>query len=403
MNRRRAALVALTLLLSSCAAPETSAPAPGDSAPSPSASSQAPQLTETAQPSSGASTTASESASAPPDTFSLMVTGDVLLHPTLVRQAETSKGHDFHPLLAGLEPFVKDADVALCNMETPIGDAPYSGYPRFKGPAQIAEDLADLGYDGCTTATNHTMDGGASGAQETLDALESAGLFTTGSYRTQAESKLPPIIERQGVKLAVIAGTYSLNGLPEDKPWRVDDQIDAKTLIGRAQKARKVGADLVVAAVHDGAEYTDRPTSSQRKLGRELAASGAFDFVYMHHTHSAQPIEKYKGTWIVYGLGNSVAKHATVNQLNREGISVKATFSRSDAGRWSVDSMAWVPHWLTGSPIRWCALPASDAKDAAAGDCPENAEAQASRERSTRTVDAYGALEDGLRDWVPKK
>ncbi|WP_347040273.1 CapA family protein [Glutamicibacter halophytocola] len=197
------------------------------------------------------------------------------------------KDYDFSALLAGLKPYANDADAALCNLETPIGTPPYSGYPRFTVPAQILSDLKSIGYDGCTTATNHTVDAGTSGVNRTLDALEEQELFATGSYRGKKEAQEPPIMQIDGIKLGVIASTFSLNGLPEAADWQVDTGVDAQKLIQRGKSARQDGADVVVAAIHDGTEYSNRPTAQQRKLGRELAESGVFDFIYMHHTHSA--------------------------------------------------------------------------------------------------------------------
>lgn len=321
-----------------------------------------------------------------------MATGDVLLHPQLLAEAKTSTGYDFQPLLNGLKPYVQDADVALCNLETPIGVPPYSGYPTFSVPAQIVADLASIGYDGCTTATNHTVDIGTAGVKRTLDTLEKYKLFATGSYRTQTEAQAPPLLQAEGIKLGVIASTYSLNGMRADTDWRVDTGVDAKKLITRAKAAQKSGAEIVVAAIHDGTEYSTRPSDAQRKLGQTLAESGAFDFIYMHHTHSVLPIEKHEGTWIVYGLGNSVAKHATPTILNREGISIKATFTRTGKDQWKVGELVWVPHQLSSSPVRWCQVFTADV-------CLPAADAKASLARTSKTVNAYGAFDDGLKPW----
>lgn len=330
-----------------------------------------------------------------------MVTGDVLLHPALLEQAQSAaqaeggngEDYDFSPLLEGLKPYVHDSDAALCNLETPIGTPPYSGYPRFTVPEQILSDLKSIGYDGCTTATNHTVDAGTGGVKRTLDALENQGLFATGSYRSKDEAQQPPILEIDGVNFGVISSTFSLNGLPEATDWQVDTGVDAKRLIQRGKAAEEDGAEIVVAAIHDGTEYSTKPTSQQRQLGRELAESGVFDFIYMHHTHSVLPIEKHDGTWIVYGLGNSVAKHATKTILNREGISVKATFARdNEADDWKVSKLQWVPHQLSESPVVWCQV-------FEVSSCLPQGDAKASLARTKDTVNAYGAFKDGLSEW----
>ncbi|MHA6967769.1 CapA family protein [Glutamicibacter bergerei] len=379
MKSRALPAVLALLLLAGCSA-----------APQEATAELTPNPVQTQQDSLSPSPTPSETPT--PKELSLMATGDVLLHPQLLAEAKTSTGYDFQPLLNGLKPYVQDADVALCNLETPIGVPPYSGYPTFSVPAQIVADLASIGYDGCTTATNHTVDIGTAGVKRTLDTLEKYKLFATGSYRTQTEAQAPPLLQAEGIKLGVIASTYSLNGMRADTDWRVDTGVDAKKLITRAKAAQKSGAEIVVAAIHDGTEYSTRPSDAQRKLGQTLAESGAFDFIYMHHTHSVLPIEKHEGTWIVYGLGNSVAKHATPTILNREGISIKATFTRTGKDQWKVGELVWVPHQLSSSPVRWCQVFTADA-------CLPAADAKASLARTSKTVNAYGAFDDGLQPW----
>lgn len=327
----------------------------------------------------------------------IAVAGDILLHPALWGQAEADgKGRmEFGPLLAGIAPYLDQSDLALCNLETPVAPegGPYAGYPMFNVPPQIVPALKKAGYDGCTTASNHSMDGGVPGIKRTLDTLDESGMIHTGSYRSAAEAKKPLLVPVGSAKVAVIAGTYSLNGVKEDTPWRVDG-IKESSLLARARAARAAGADIVMAAIHDGTEYTSTPTAAQLKLNRALAASGEFDFIYSHHTHSVLPVEKHEGTWIAYGLGNSVAKHATKTVLNTEGLTVKMQFVRN-AKTWEPGDLVWAAHIMKPSPLRWCALPS-----ASTGPCTTESKDAASLKRTTQTVNAMNAKENGAKMWT---
>lgn len=396
-------VLALSLVLGACAAaPLQPAAVPVSSAvategPSPAAAPPAVLPPAKMQPSTAASPAAGGSCPAD-ECIDVAVAGDILLHPALWEQAtKVGEGQlDFGPLLSGLAPFLAEADLSLCNLETPLAPqgGPYRGYPMFTVPQEIVPALKAVGFDGCTTASNHSMDGGVEGVIRTLDALDAGGMVSTGSYRSALEAKKPLITQVGSAKVAVIAGTFSLNGVPEDAPWRVDG-IDQKTLVARAKAARAAGADIVMAALHDGVEYTNRPTAGQQTLNRALANSGAFDFIYSHHTHSVLPIEKHHGIWIAYGLGNSVAKHATKTVLNREGITVKMQFVRTASG-WEPGGLSWAPHIMAEDPARWCALPT-------AGDraCTNAADDAASLKRTSRTVNAFGAKNDGAKIWSP--
>jgi poly-gamma-glutamate synthesis protein (capsule biosynthesis protein) len=331
-----------------------------------------------------------------PDEVEVVVTGDVLLHPALWAQAEAD-GHgelDFGPLVAGLRPFTEDADLAICDMETPLGRAqgPYHGYPAFEVPPQIVPALAGVGYDACTTATNHSLDAGTAGLERTLDALDAEGLGHTGSYRSAEDAAEPLLLDADGVTVGLVTGTYGLNGEVPDAPWRVD-RLDVPAMVDRARDARSAGAEIVLAAVHAGDEYSSTPNGQQLAVTHALADSGQFDFVYGHHTHSVQPIERYGDTWIVHGLGNSLSEHAARVPVNNEGLTVSATFTRQE-GRWVAEAPVWTPHILTVDPVRWCALPARDT-------CRSRAEDAASLARTAATVDAMGAAGAGARPWQP--
>src|SRR4051812_33501360 len=75
--------------------------------------------------------------------FTLVASGDVLPHSSIIRQAGADAGgtgYDFRPMLAGVKPVVSRADLAICHMETVYGaNGDYTGYPTFKSPPHVAE------------------------------------------------------------------------------------------------------------------------------------------------------------------------------------------------------------------------------------------------------------------------
>lgn len=188
-----------------------------------------------------------------------MGSGDILLHPHLWEQARKDalakgqNGYDFAPLFAGVRDVVLSADLAVCHIETPFGPAggPFSGYPIFSVPPQVAPTLADLGYDSCSTASNHTIDKGEAGVGRTLDALDAAGIRHAGSYRSAAEQDTVTMLDVDGVSVAHLSYTLSFNGLhrPAGKAW-IANQIDLDAILAEARRARAAGAVIVVASLH---------------------------------------------------------------------------------------------------------------------------------------------------------
>ena len=160
----------------------------------------------------------------PADSFTVVATGDVLIHPALTEQAEADGDgqRDFAPLFAGVKPVIEAADLAICHMEVPLAtaDGPFEGYPLFYAPPEVAEAVAATGYDTCSTASNHTFDHGAEGVTTTLDALDAAKIGHTGSARTEQEADTPLVTEVNGVKVGQVSFTFDFNQGTEEPEHR---------------------------------------------------------------------------------------------------------------------------------------------------------------------------------------
>ncbi|WP_430226362.1 CapA family protein [Pseudarthrobacter oxydans] len=331
----------------------------------------------------------------------VLVTGDMLIHSQLWQQAQqdaaaTGKaGMDFGPLLEGQRRYINNSDLAICHQETPVAapEGPFSSYPSFNVPPQIIAATKDVGYQACTTASNHTIDRGTDGLLRTLDALDAAGLKHTGSYRTESESHGILIMRTAAAKVAIIQATYGLNGLLPEYPWQVD-MLDPAAMIAKAEKARALGADIVLAAMHAGDEYASEPNTQQEEVARALVDSRQFNLVYGHHTHSVLPIENYKGTWIVYGLGNGVTELSPRYVVNNEGLLVRAQFGQDSSGKWSATDLAWAPSVIVRDPYRWCSV----AADAPQGPCAGPEEDVATRQRTSTVVESRGAGAAGAHE-----
>ncbi|GAA2500293.1 CapA family protein [Streptomyces gobitricini] len=296
--------------------------------------------------------------------FTLVATGDVLPHASIIRQAQADAGgtgYDFRPMLAGVKPVISKADLAICHMETVYGKegGPYTGYPSFKSPPEVATALAATGYDSCSTASNHTLDDGAAGLGRTLDALDKAGVRHAGSARTAAEAARPTLLKAGGATVAHLSYTYGTNGipLPADRPWAVN-LIDESKIVADARAARTAGADVVVVSLHWGTEWQTAPDKQQLDLGRSLTASAAggrpdIDLIIGTHAHVPQAYEKVNGTWIVYGMGDQIAGDminysGAFDPRGNQGTIGRFTFAppATPGGRWDVEKAEFLPQWF---------------------------------------------------------
>ena len=126
-------------------------------------------------------------------------------------------GHDFSSFFSLIEKDIRDADIAIANMEFTLGGKPYTGYPSFSAPDGFEEYLADCGFDIFLAANNHIFDKGAAGAERTLTRYrklqdEKKIRFTglAGSVEELAETT-PLTVRAKGMLLSFINFTYGTN------------------------------------------------------------------------------------------------------------------------------------------------------------------------------------------------
>ncbi|MCB5164320.1 CapA family protein [Streptomyces bambusae] len=311
----------------------------------------------------------SGAAAAPGRPFTLVATGDIIPYPSIIARAADDAGaggqsHDFRKILAGVKPLVSAADLALCHHEIPYGQpgGPYTGYPTFKAPHQLAASLKDTGYEGCSTASNHTLDAGYEGLVRTLDHLDKAGLKHVGSARSPKEAATPAWYTAGGAKVAQLSYTYGTNGipLPDGKPWSVN-LIDRQRILDDARAARRAGAQVVLVSVHWGTEWQTAPDEQQRTLAKELTAARTggmpdIDLIIGTHNHVPQPYEKVNGVWVVYGMGDQVASFVPADKKRGNMSSVpRFTFAPwpGHPGRWQVVKAEYFTQYSDmGPPFR---------------------------------------------------
>ena len=258
-----------------------------------------------------------------PDTVSVIVIGDVMMH---AKQLE----RDHHTFLEKIAPTLRAADFAVANLEFPLGGEPYTGYPVFSTPDYYAWYLAeDCGIDVFLTGNNHVLDRGVRGLQRTLDVYEqirdSLGVRQTGAARNrkELEETYPLMLSRHGVNIALVNFTYGTNS-GADAEWPKANRMN-KDDIGKAIKtARERGADFVVALPHWGTEYMLNPDASEVSWAKWLVSQGV-DAIVGSHPHVVQDTTHIKGVPVIYSLGNAISNMSIIN--SRLGLAATLRFT----------------------------------------------------------------------------
>lgn len=286
--------------------------------------------------------------------MSLAFAGDVLIHSQVWKAATVHNGgdgYDFTPMFKRVQPLIESADLAICHLEVPLvspGEKPTTN-PLYSAPTELAFAIKNAGFDRCSTASNHTFDKGKKGINATLNEFDALGLGQAGMARTPDEIE-PKVFVVKGIKVAHLAYTYGFNGIsaPNGETWR-SARIDPGRILADAQKARDLGAHVVIASMHWGRETQTELSEFQKINADAITKSGLIDLVIGHHAHVVQKIEKVNGVWTIFGLSNLISYLPTTKAFSantQDGIIATTNITLNPDGSVIVDKPDVYPIWV---------------------------------------------------------
>ncbi len=289
-----------------------------------------------------------------PSELHLMAVGDIMMHEPQIVAGETANGYNFDSFFEHIAHVLEPADFAFGNLETTLAGeaARYAGYPMFNAPDELADALKKANFDVITTANNHSLDRFEKGLLRTIEQLDRVGLLHTGTFASPEERDQPLIIEKNDIKLGVLAYTYSTNGvpIPKGKPY-VINMMDKPLMAADIMLAKQAGVDLVVIAIHFGPEYWTKPSDEQKQIVDFLFESGA-DIILGSHPHVVQPYEvrewlddngqPRKGI-VIYSLGNFISNQRDKPRDIGGILSIKL---RKQNGATSITEHEFIPTYV---------------------------------------------------------
>lgn len=200
------------------------------------------------------------------------------------------QGGDINFPLRNVRDILMADDLTLVNFEGTLTDSTYVPNNKkenqflFSAPPEYVSILADNGIEAVALENNHVMDHGEEVYLETQQHLTDAGIVWSNAENIGEYTV-------KGVRIAMLSyQTFNLY-----------DKLFTQVPLDIAEAKAKY--DLVIVSFHWGAEKDYAPNANQQKMGK-LAIDAGADLVVGHHSHRINPIEEYKGKYIVYSLGN---------------------------------------------------------------------------------------------------
>ncbi len=277
-----------------------------------------------------------------PQKVTLLFAGDLMQHQGQINAARLADGtYDYTDCFALVKEEVSRYDIAIANLEVTLPGPPYTGYPQFRCPDAFLTAAWQAGFDVMLTANNHCCDSRQKGLERTIHVLDSLGIPHLGTYCNAAEREknYPFIIERNGIRIALLNYTYDTNGIPVNKP-NIVNLIDKKQMATDIARAKEMNADVIIANMHWGIEYVLTPNQQMRALADWLLEQGV-DHIIGGHPHVVQPAEvrtdkQGNKHLIVWSLGNYISNmtkdNTEVGLMVRMELSKDSLTSLTDCG-----------------------------------------------------------------------
>lgn len=251
------------------------------------------------------------------NSVSIAFVGDLILLQKQVRGAydENTDEYNFSPMFEHAKKYLSEADISIGVFEGPMSgeETGYTignyddGLPLYLNyPDSFAKAVKESGIDLVSTANNHLLDKGEAGALRTLDVLDKNDLLHVGSYRDSKEKDSVMIVERNGIRIGVLAYTFASNGYSDEYFTKENSSItsilvapDSKyfkevknQVLSDFKKIKEIEnpPDLILVMPHMGTQFIHEIDNYQ-KTWNEIFINAGADIIFGDHSHAVQPIE----------------------------------------------------------------------------------------------------------------
>ncbi|GBD90188.1 capsule biosynthesis protein CapA [bacterium BMS3Abin04] len=299
--------------------------------------------------------------------------GDIMCHSTQINYARTKDGSlDFRPNFEIIKKYFASKDLVIGNLETTFAGSKrkYSGYPFFNTPDEFLDALKYAGFNILFTSNNHAFDQGKYGVLRTIKEIKKRGMTNLGTYKSQRDRDSIRVIDIKGIKLIILAYSYSTNGvrIPKGSEYLIST-IDTSSIRSDLTKAKRLNPDLVLVYFHFGQEYFHKPTRFQRKIVEFTKKHGA-DIIIASHPHTLQPVETFPlnnsrldSGFVAYSLGNFISNQRW--RYSDGGAILNFSVRKNlNTNKIKINNLSFLPFWVYKGKLKnknsYAVLPLTD-------------------------------------------
>ena len=259
--------------------------------------------------------------------WKILFLGDAMCHDEQRELAYKNGTYDFDSSFSNLKDLFSEHDYVACNMESPICDPPYMGFPKFNTPVEFVDSLMDIGANIFFLANNHINDRGEVGIESTINKLttdytkggvDKSKIYTLGAFGNNIGNKYIIINDVAILNYTNIlnnkevGGNIDINLIEDDMMYISQDITDVK---GK-------GAKYIIVYIHWGKEYERYHSKEQRKLAEMLVNCGV-NCIIGGHPHVIEDYEFINNVPVFYSLGNFISSQPEDFRTESVGISME--------------------------------------------------------------------------------
>ncbi len=204
-----------------------------------------------------------------------------------------------------LQPFFKDGDLNITNLETVI-DLKKRKFSknalRFINKPKILSSLKNINTNLVCLANNHIMDNGDVGLKNTIKFLKKYKINHVGAGLSFKKIYKPFIFKKDSNKIAIINTSEGEEANEKYNNRIGSSDIESYKIIDQIRSCKKKGY-LTILIAHAGVEYIPFPPPYIKDIYKNFVDEGV-NLVVGHHPHVSQGFEIYKNVPIFYSLGN---------------------------------------------------------------------------------------------------
>ena len=352
-------------------------------------------------------------------TIKIGTVGDILIHSPIFRSVydSASDSYDFNDIFKYVKDIYSSYDLMVADLEQPLGgkEKGYSGFPLFNAPDSIADALKNNGVDLLLTANNHCYDQSSDGFYRTMSVLKEKQIDFIGTR--EKESKPYIIKDISGIKVGMINYTYEtealtdttyVNGIPmnsETSPLLNSFNYNNLDKFYTEFKTNMDsmyadGADVIIAFMHWGEEYSLSANDYQKKIAQKLCDFGV-DAIVGGHTHCIEPTDLItsqvsgKQTPIIYSVGNQLSnqRKETLSKFSydspyfEDGVIYEVSFTRKADGSVVLSDVSYTATWCNLFDTQYRIIPLDDEHKSAVAHLGRTSEMQNSLKRTKGLLD----------------